>query len=71
MRHPPVFIQGLESLPAEKQQVICKLAGKDDLSFDSPKEKRVAKQLKTIGGDASIRCLQEIEKTENWWQKRK
>jgi hypothetical protein len=70
-RRTTEFIRGLESLPTENQQIVCKLAGKDDLSIDSPKEERVAKQLTLIGGEVAMRCLQEIEKTENWWQKGK
>jgi len=69
-RRTTVFLQSLSGLPVEKQMTVCRLAGKDDLSMDSPKEERVAKQLKAIGGDLATRCLQEIEKTENWWHKK-
>jgi hypothetical protein len=61
-----VFLQGLDGLPFDKQKVICKLAGDDDLSMNFPKEERVFKQLKAIGGNPATRCIQEIEKTDNW-----
>jgi hypothetical protein len=61
-----VFLQGLDGLPFDKQKVICKLAGDDDLSMNFPKEERVLKQLKAIGGNPATRCIQEIEKTDNW-----
>jgi hypothetical protein len=65
------FLRGLASLPVEKQKAVCELAGKEDLSFKSPMRERVAKQLRAIGGDSATHCLQEIEKTENWWLKKK
>jgi hypothetical protein len=70
-RRTTLFIQSLSALPDEKQKAACMLAGKDDLSVNSPKEKRVATQLRAIGGDVANRCLQEVEKTETWWNNRK
>jgi hypothetical protein len=65
------ILRGLAGLPVDKQLSVCNLAGKNELSLDSPKEKRVAKQLRDIGDDTAVSCLQEIEKTENWWNKKK
>jgi ERCC4-type nuclease len=70
-RRTAEILRELDSLSTEKQEAVCRLAGKDDLSMDSPKEERVSKQLKAIGGESATRCLQEIEKTENWWHKKK
>jgi hypothetical protein len=70
-RRTTEMLRGLDSLSALKQKAVCEQAGKDDLSLDPPKEERVAKQLKAIGGDLATRCLQEIEKTEDWWLKKK
>lgn len=70
-RRPVEILKGLTGIPVEEQSIVCKLAGKDDLSFNSPKKERVAKQLRAIGGDSAAHCLQEIDMTENWWFKKK
>jgi len=70
-RRTAEILRELDSLSTEKQKAVCRLAGKDDLSMDLPKEERVSKQLKAIGGESATCCLQEIEKTENWWLKKK
>jgi len=64
-RRPAEILKGLDGLSTEKQIAVCKLAGKDDLSMNSPKEERVEKQLRAIGTDTANRCLQETEKAAN------
>jgi len=58
-------LRALGGLPVEKQKEVCKLAGSDDLSMNSPKQERVAKQLRAAGGEVALRCLQEAEKAAN------
>jgi hypothetical protein len=70
-RRPAEVLKGLDGLPVEKQKAVCELAGKDDLSFDSPKRERIVKQLQTIGSDLATRCSQQIVMTDNWWVKKK
>jgi len=73
-RRTAVLLQNLSRLPVEKQMAVCRLAGKDDFSINSPKEERVAKQLRAIGGNLAERCLQEAEEAANgvpWRQKKK
>ena len=73
-RRTSEVLSALGALPVEKQKEVCKLAGKDDLSMNSPKEERVAKQLRAAGGEVAERCLQEAEKAANevpWRQNKK
>jgi hypothetical protein len=62
---PAEILRGLDGLSSEKQETVCRLAGKNDLSMNSPKEERVVKQLRAIGINTANRCLQETEKAAN------
>jgi len=56
-RHMAAALQGLSLLPNEKQELICRLAGEDDLSIDSPKFERVKKNLGEAHNEVADRCL--------------
>lgn len=57
-RHPTSILHGLHTLTPEHRQDICKMAGKDDLSTDGPKLKRVEKGLSSSTDDLAKPCLQ-------------
>lgn len=60
-RHTAAAVSEMQVLSVAKQATICPLAGEDDFSLDSPKFKRVAEHLHSIGGEVAERCLREAE----------
>jgi hypothetical protein len=55
-RRGVVVLRGMEKLPGDKPQVVCKLAG-DDLRVDSPMRARVKTFLRKTKGTAALQCL--------------
>ncbi len=60
-RHANTALQGMRMLPENKQRMVCKLAGEDDFSLDSPKYERVTNHLQNVGGQVAEHCLEEIQ----------
>jgi hypothetical protein len=58
---PSILLSGLQDLPLEKQQFVCKSAGADELRFDQPELDRVTKNLLAVNSDAARRCLNELK----------
>ncbi len=56
-RRTAEMIQALGKLPLETQTAVCKLAGSDGFSMDSPKLERTSTHLMAQKGEASQRCL--------------
>ncbi|MGH9497278.1 MAG: hypothetical protein ACRD3B_19940 [Candidatus Sulfotelmatobacter sp.] len=56
-RRGQVILHNIASLSVDKQQLICKLADEDDLSYDSPKRDRIKTLLKRTGSESAVRCL--------------
>jgi hypothetical protein len=60
-RRAPEALRALQGLSIEEQQYVCREAGTDEFSIDSPKLERVAKFLRAEGGDVALRCLQAVQ----------
>ena len=61
-RSTPDAIRVLHSLPVEKQEAFCKLAGEDGFRFDHSRLERAVNHVRAVGDDVAQRCLQEAEK---------
>jgi hypothetical protein len=53
---PSAAIDAIKKLSTDQRQEVCRTAGEDDLSVDSPKLKRVEDQLQQIGSEEALQC---------------
>lgn len=58
-RRGVVVLGGIERLPGDKPQVVCRLAD-DDLSVNSPKRERIKAFLRNARGTAAVQCLRAL-----------
>jgi hypothetical protein len=60
-RRSDAALQAMRLLPENRQRMVCKLAGQEDLSSDPPKFERITKRLEAVGDLVAERCLEETQ----------
>jgi hypothetical protein len=60
-RQTRAAIEELAGLPEPQRQAVCRLAGIDEFSLNTPRFKRIAAKLNSVGESISLECLKSAE----------